>query len=204
MKKLFALLLVLFLAHPAWAVEELTPEMQVKHITDAVLEIIRNDKDLQNNGNTGPATQLIDERVLQPHFNFLHMTKLGLGREWRKASPAQQETLVKEFKVLLVNTYSNALTIYKNPTVNFKTSRYKVTDTDVMIRTQVLQTGTAPVDIDYNVEKLGNEWKVYDVVVAGVSLVTNYRQFFSQEVRKGGIEGAIKSLQTKNQAPGKK
>ncbi|MDD5758241.1 MAG: ABC transporter substrate-binding protein [Desulfobulbaceae bacterium] len=204
MKKLLALLLVFFLATPVLAVEELTPEMQVKKITDAVLEIVRNDTELQKNGNTGPATQLIDERVLQPHFNFLHMTKLGLGREWRKASPAQQDALVKEFKTLLVNTYSNALTIYKDPTVNFKTSRYKATDTDVMIRTQVLQTGIAPVDIDYNVEKLGNEWKVYDVVVAGVSLVTNYRQFFSQEVRKGGIEGAIKSLQAKNQTQGKK
>jgi len=204
MKKLFGLLLALLLATPVWATEALTPEMQIKNITNEVLTIIRNDMELQNNGNTGPAIQLIDDKVLQPHFNFRHMTSLGMGKEWRKASPEQQNILVQEFKTLLVRTYSNALTIYKNPTVDFKPARYQPTDTEVLVRTQVLQPGIKPVDIDYSVEKLENEWKVFDVVVAGVSLVTNYRQFFSQEVRDGGVEGAIKSLQAKNQSPEKK
>jgi len=205
MKKLFGLLLALLLTTPVLAVAEgVTPEMRIKNITDEVLTIIRNDTELQNNGNTGPAIQLIDDKVLQPHFNFRHMTSLGMGKEWRKASPEQQNILVKEFKTLLVRTYSNALTIYKNPTVDFKPARYQPADTEVLVRTQVLQPGIKPVDIDYSVEKVENDWQVFDVVVAGVSLVTNYRQFFSQEVRDGGVEGAIKSLQTKNQTPEKK
>lgn len=204
MKSLLGVLLALLLAVPALALESVTPEMQIKNITDEVLAIIREDADLQNNGKTDTAIKLIDERVLQPHFNFRHMTKLAMGKEWRKATPEQQEVLVKELKTLLVRTYSNALTVYKTPAVAFKPARYQAADTDVLVRTQVLQTGTKPVDIDYGVEKLEDGWKVYDVVVAGVSLVTNYRQFFSQEVNNAGVEGAIKALQTKNQAPEKK
>lgn len=204
MRKIFGLLLTLMLAAPGWAAGVVTPEMQIKDITSAVLDIIHNDPDLQKNGDPGVAIQEIDKKVLQPHFNFRHMTSLGMGKEWRKASPEQQETLVQEFKTLLVRTYSNALTIYKDPTVNYKPVRYQPADPEVMVRTQVLQDGIKPVDIDYNLEKQDNEWKVFDVVVAGVSLVTNYRQFFSQEVRNGGVEGAIKSLRVKNQTLEKK
>ncbi len=201
MNRLFGLILALLVAAPTWAAEALTPETQIKNITNEVLEIIRNDTELQQNGITATAIAMIDAKVLQPHFNFSHMTSLGMGKEWRKASPEQQGLLVREFKTLLVRTYSNALTIYKDPTINFKPARYQPTDTEVLIRTQVLQPGTKTVDIDYSLEKLGDGWKVFDVVVAGVSLVTNYRQFFSQEIRNGGIEGAIKSLQAKNQTP---
>ena len=204
MKKLFGFFLALLLVAPVWAAEVLTPETQIKNITDEVLAIIHKDTELQTNGNTGPATEQIDQKVLQPHFNFRHMTALGMGKEWRKATPAQQDTLVQEFKTLLVKTYSNALNTYKDPVVNFKPARYQPTDTEVLVRTQVVQAGIKPVDIDYSLEKLENEWKVFDVVVAGVSLVTNYRQFFSEEVRKAGVEGAIKSLQVKNQTPEKK
>lgn len=204
MNTVFGLLLALLLATPTWAADVVTPETQIKNITNEVLEIIRNDQELQQNGNTDSAIAMIDAKVLQPHFNFQHMTSLGMGKEWRKATPEQQNLLVQEFKTLLVRTYSNALTIYKDPTVNFKPPRYQPTDPEVLIRTQVLQPGIKPVDIDYSLEKLGDEWKVFDVVVAGVSLVTNYRQFFSQEVRNGGVEGAIKSLQAKNQTPEKK
>lgn len=200
MKKLFGLLLALLMTSPVWAAGGiLTPEEQIKNITDATLDIIHNDQDLQENGNTGPAAQKIDEKVLQAHFNFRRMTTLGMGKEWRKASAAQQDVLVREFKTLLVRTYSNALTIYKNPKVKFKPQRNQPTADEALVRTQVLQPGIQPVDIDYSLEKTGDEWKVFDVVVAGVSLVTNYRQFFGQEVRNGGIEGLIASLQTKNQ-----
>lgn len=204
MNKLFALLLTLLFATPAWTADLVTPETQIKNISDAVLDIIHTDKDLQTSGDTKTAIAMIDSRVLQPHFNFQHMTSLSMGKEWRKASPEQQQVLVQEFKTLLVRTYSNALTIYKDPTVKIKQARYQPTDTEVQIRTQVLQTGIKPVDIDYTLEKVDTGWKVFDVVVAGVSLVTNYRDFFGQEVRQGGIDGAIKSLQAKNQAPEKK
>jgi phospholipid transport system substrate-binding protein len=189
------------LTAPAWATAGLGPEEQTKAFVDQVITIIRNDQDLQSNGKTATATEAIDRTVLQPRFNFRHMTSLAMGKEWRKASPEQQETLVKEFKTLMVKTYSSALTVYTNPAVTFKKSRFQPTDTEVQIRTQVLQPGRQPADIDYVLEKLGEEWQVFDVVVAGVSLVTNYRDFFTQEVRNGGIDGAIKSLQTKNQGP---
>lgn len=204
MKKLIGLLLTFMVMIPAWAAAGLNPEAQTKIFTDKVVNIIRNDHDLQTSGNVATATDLIDRTVLQPHFNFAHMTSLAMGKEWRKASSAQKDVLVHEFKTLMVKTYSSALTIYSNPTVIFKKSRYRATDTEVQIRTQVLQPGHNPVDIDYVLEKMGNEWKVFDVVVAGVSLVTNYRDFFAQEVRNGGIDGAIRSLQTKNQEPTKK
>lgn len=204
MKKIIGFLLTILVTIPAWAGASLTPEAQTKIFTDKVINIIRNDHDLQTNGNVTNATDMIDRTVLQPHFNFNHMTALAMGKEWRKATPAQQNTLVGEFKTLMVKTYSSALTIYTNPTVEFKKSRYRSTDTEVQIRTKVIQPGHNPVDIDYILEKQGDEWKVFDVVVAGVSLVTNYRDFFTQEVRKGGVEGAIKSLQEKNQGPEKK
>jgi phospholipid transport system substrate-binding protein len=200
MKRLFGLLFALLVVAPQWAgaADIVPPDVQIKNITNEVLDIISKDKDLQENGKTGPAIEKIDAKVLQPHFNFSHMTSLAMGKEWRKATPEQKKVLIQEFKTLLVRTYSNALTIYKTPTVKFKPSHFQPTDTEVLIRTQVLQPGINPADIDYSLEKVGDEWKVFDVVVDGVSLVTNYRDFFAQEVRKGGIEGAIKSLQTKN------
>ena len=204
MKRVFGLLLALLVAAPVWSAAALTPEAQIKQISDEVLEIIHNDINLQKDGDTTSATAEIDAKVLQPHFNFRHMTILGMGKEWRKASPEQQDILVREFKTLLVRTYSNALSIYKDPTVKFKPARYKPTDTEVLVRTKVLQAGTKPIDIDYSLEKLGDDWKVFDVVVGGVSLVTNYRQYFGQEVKQGGIEGLIKSLEAKNQEKEKK
>jgi len=203
-KLLYSLLITLLLAVPVWAADLVAPEVHVKNMTNEVLDIIRNDQELQSKGDTKAAIARIDSEVLQPHFNFKHMTSLSMGKEWRKATPEQQELLVQEFKTLLVRTYSNALTIYKTPTVKIKPARYQPTDTEVQIRTQVVQPGVKTVDIDYTLEKLDNTWKVFDVVVAGVSLVTNYRDFFGQEVRKGGIEGAIKALQTKNQSPEQK
>lgn len=205
MKKIFGLLLALLIAAPQWAgaADMLTPEAQIKNISNEVLDIISKDKNLQEKGNIATAIAKIDAMVLQPHFNFSHMTKLAMGKEWRKASPEQKKVLVQEFKTLLVRTYSNALTIYKTPTVIIKPSHNRPTDPEALIRTRVEQPGKSPVDIDYSLEMTGNEWKVFDVVVAGVSLVTNYRNFFAQEVRRGGVEGAIKSLRTKNNSPAK-
>jgi phospholipid transport system substrate-binding protein len=106
--------------------------------------------------------------------------------------------LTQEFKALLVRTYSNALTQYRNQQIDFKPLKAKPEDTDVVVRTEVRQPGAKAVQIDYNLEKLADGWKVYDVLVAGVSLVTNYRDDFGKEVRTGGIDGLIKSLKDKN------
>ena len=135
-----------------------------------------------------------------PHFNFSRMTALAVGRNWPKANPEQQKLLTNEFRNLLVRTYSSALATYKNQVIEFKPLRAAAGDTEVTVRTQVKQSGSESVSIDYAMEKASDGWKVYDVVVGGVSLVTNYRETFNAEIRDGGIDGLIKSLASKNRS----
>lgn len=190
-----ALLLWMLAAAPVFA-DEQTPDVMIKAVTNEVLQIVRTDKELQS-GNTKRAIELVEEKVL-PHFNFTRMTQLAVGRDWRTASPEQQQLLAEEFKTLLVRTYSNALTSYRDQAVDFKPFKMQPGETDVVVRSEIKQPGGQPVQLDYSLAKSNNDWKVYDVVVAGVSLVTNYREQFMQEVRNGGIDGLIKSLQKKN------
>ncbi len=177
--------------------QETAPDALVKNVTTEVLEIIRTDKDIKA-GNTQRVIDLVEKKVL-PHFNFTRMTALAVGKDWRQASPAQQKILTDEFRDLLVRTYSNALTAYKNETVEYRPFKLQTGETDVTVRTQIHQPGARqPIALDYSLEKNGNGWKVYDVVVAGVSLVTNYRSSFATEIRNGGIDGLIKTLKAKN------
>ncbi|MEY3201062.1 MAG: hypothetical protein RIR70_612 [Pseudomonadota bacterium] len=197
--RFFAALVCAFLAFGNAFAEDLPPDVLIKNVSNEVLTIVRQDKDIQA-GNTKKAMELIDTKVL-PHFNFTRMTALAVGRDWRSATPEQQKLLVSEFRTLLVRTYSNALSAYRDQTLEFKPLRMGAGDTDVLVRSEVRQPGSKPVSIDYSLEKGPNGWKVYDVVVAGVSLVTTYRETFAAEVRTSGIDGLIKSLQAKNQAP---
>lgn len=178
------------------AAQELAPDALVKSVTGDVLQIVRTDKDIQS-GNTRRVIELIDQKVL-PHFDFMHMTRLAVGRDWRTATPDQQKALAAEFKTLLVRTYANAFTSYKDQSVDFKPFKMQAGETDVLVRSEIKQPGGKPVQLDYNLAKEANGWKVYDVIVAGVSLVTNYREQFGQEVRAGGVDGLIKSLQKRN------
>ena len=194
MKKLIVLAFTTLLA--SFAQAQTAPDVLVKQVTEEVLEIVRKDRDIQN-GNAKKAIELVDAKVI-PHFNFQHMTALAVGKDWRKASPQQQQQLTSEFKTLLVRTYSNALTSYKNQTVVYKPSKMQAGDTSVVVRTEVVQPGSKPVQLDYSLEKQGDAWKVYDVVVAGVSLVTNYRDTFKQEVSNTGLDGLITMLSNRN------
>lgn len=181
------------------------PDAMVQRVTEEVLDIVRKDKDIQA-GNSQKIMELADKKVL-PHFNFSHMTALAVGKDWRKASPQQQQQLTNEFRVLLVRTYSNALIGYKNQKVVYKPFKMNPGDTDVLVRTEIVQPGAKPVQLDYSLELLDGGWKVYDVVVAGISLVTNYRDQFAQEVRANGIDGLIATIAAKNkslEAGGKK
>ncbi|WP_412479093.1 phospholipid-binding protein MlaC [Azonexus sp. IMCC34839] len=196
MKKLFSLFAGVFLSTAVFANE--TPDALVQRVTDEVLDIVRKDKDIQS-GNTQKAIELVDKKVL-PYFNFQHMTALALGKEWKKASPQQQTQLTAEFKTLLVRTYSNALTSYKNQKIVYKPFKMADGESDVLVRTEIQQPGAKPVQLDYSLEKLDGNWKVYDVVVAGISLVTNYRDQFAQEVRANGIDGLIASIAAKNKS----
>ena len=200
MRLLAAIGSLLLLAPLFASAEETTPDVLVKNVTNEVLDIIRKDKDIQS-GNAHKAAELIEAKVL-PNFDFDRMTALAVGREWRNANPEQQKALTSEFHTLLVRTYANALTAYKSQTIDFKPFKAAAGDTDVVVRTEVRQPGAKSIPIDYSLQKDGSgKWKVYDVIVGGVSLVTSYRDQFRQQVAAGGIDGLIKSLQTKNQGP---
>jgi len=176
----------------------LAPDQLIKTVSSEVLEIIRKDKEIQA-GNSKKILELIETKVL-PHFNFTHMTQLALARDWRVANPAQQKTLTDEFRTLLVRTYSKALTEYKNQAIEYKPFTLKNGETDVKVRSQIVQAGAKPISLDYYLEMLPQGWKVYDIEVSGISLVTNYRDSFASEVRNNGIEGLIATLQKKNRS----
>src|SRR5437660_3873734 len=176
--------------------QEVPPDQLVKTVTLEVVELITKDKEIQA-GNRAKLVQLIDAKVL-PHFNFGAMTALALGQSWNKANPEQKKRLMEEFRTLLVRTYASALAAYSEQKFDFRPLRAKPTDTDVTVQVRVLQPGTQPVPIDYSMEKTASGWKVYDVMVGGVSLVANYRTEFNNVVRESGIDGLVKNLNAKN------
>jgi phospholipid transport system substrate-binding protein len=196
MKWLFSLLFGLMLSAPPAFAQEDSPDTLIKKVTEEVLTIVRQDKDIQN-GNKRKVIELVEVKVL-PHFNFQRMTALAMGRDWNKANPDQKKRLAEEFKTLLVRTYSNALTGYKDQTIRYKPTKMPGGDADVVVKTEVMQPGGKPIQLDYSLEKQPEGWKVYDVIVAGVSLVTNYRDTFNQEVRANGVDGLIQMLSNKN------
>jgi phospholipid transport system substrate-binding protein len=198
MKRLFGLLglCVSLLFGTAASAADLAPDVLVKDVTTEVLDLVRQDKDIRN-GNTPKVLELVETKVV-PHFNFTRMTRLALGRDGKQASPAQMTSLVEEFRTMLVRTYSKALSEYRDQEIVYKPLKMAATDADVKVRTEIRQSGGKPVQLDYYLEKTAAGWKVYDMEVGGVSLVTNYRSSFSQEIRVNGIDGLIRSLQAKN------
>lgn len=184
---------------PLAALAEDTPDALVKRIADEVITIIKSDKDMQN-GNSAKVVQLAEEKVL-PHFDFTRMTRLAVGRNWAQATPEQREALIKEFRTLLVRTYSTSLSQYRNQKIDVKPLLAAAGDQDVLVRTAVLQEGGPPIPIDYRMEKASDGWKVYDVVIDGASLVTTYRGSFNDQIQRSGIAGLVKSLQDRNRSP---
>ncbi len=180
--------------------QTVAPDVLVKTITDEVTAVIKKDKDIQS-GDTRKAADLIESKIV-PHFNFTRMARLAMGRNWRSATPEQQKELASEFKTLLVRTYSTALTNYRDQQIDYKPLRAKPDDNEVTVKSDVKQSGSSqPVSIDYEMEKTDKGWKIYDVKVGGVSLVTTYRDTFASEVREHGVDGLIKSLAAKNREP---
>jgi len=192
------ILIALFLAclPSAYAQDTTPPDVLVKNVTSEVVEIIAKDKEIRS-GDRSKLIAVIDAKVL-PHFNFNSMTALAMGQNWRAATPEQRKLLVEEFRTLLVRTYASALAAYSEQKFDYRPLRAKPTDTDVTVQVRVIQPGAQPVPIDYAMEKTAAGWKVYDVMVGGVSLVANYRTEFATVVRSSGIDGLIKELQAKN------
>jgi len=189
--------IILIAALCAFAVHaQEAPDALVRRSTNEILAALKADKDLQA-GNQQKIEKLADEKIL-PYFNFVRMTQLAVGRNWRDASDTQKKSLIDEFRRLLVRTYSTSLTQYRDQTIEVKPLKIAAADTDVVVKTNVNQPGGQPIPIDYSLEKAQDGWKVYDVLIDGVSLVTNYRSSFNTEIQKSGIDGLIKSLVDRN------
>jgi phospholipid transport system substrate-binding protein len=197
MIKLFSLLFLSVLASTAGA-QDMAPDLLVKNITNEVIGIIKQDKDIRA-GNRAKINALVEAKVL-PHFDFDRMTALAMGRNWRKADAEQKKQLVDQFRTLLVRTYSGALAHYKNEVIEFMPLHAGAGDTDVTVRTQVKRSGTEPIGINYSMEKTPGGWKVYDVTVGGASLVISYRDSFNSEIQQNGVDGLIKALANKNRS----
>jgi phospholipid transport system substrate-binding protein len=175
------------------------PDVLVKKTSEEVLSIIRSDKEIRA-GNTARISQLIEEKVA-PHFDFNRMTRLAVGRPWREATPDQREALTREFRTLLVRSYSAAFTAYTGIAIEYRPHRMNAGDTETVVQTLIkLPGGAQPISVDYDMESSPEGWKVYDVRVAGASLIINYRNLFAQEIQAGGLDGLLKSLVEKNKA----
>jgi len=179
----------------AQAQEITPPDVLVKNVTLEVVDIIRKDKDLQNDRKKVVA--LIETKVV-PHFNFPSMTASAVGAAWAKATPEQKTRLTDEFRTLMVRTYASSIAAYKDQRFDFRPLRAKPTDTDVTVQVRVLQQGAEPVKLDYDMEKTARGWKVWDVRIADISLTANYRTEFANIMRNSGIDGLVTALHNKN------
>jgi len=186
--------LLLALAIPALAQE--APDALVKRVSQEALQIIKTDPKVQA-GDQARIRDLIETK-LTPHFDIDRMTALAAGRAYRSATPEQKKRLGEEFKTLLIRTYSSALNQYRDQTIDYKPLRADPNATDVIVRTEVQKAGGSPVQMDYSMQKGASGWKAYDVVVGGVSLVTNYRDEFNGTIQASGVDGLVKLLSDKN------
>jgi len=178
------------------AAQELAPDQLVQKITNDVLAAIKSDKDLAA-GDKQKALKLAEEKVL-PYIDFEQATRLAVGRAWSQASAEQKKRLVSEFRNMLVRTYSNAISAYQGQTLKVLPSHGKQDPEDTTVRTQFVRAGGQPLPIEFHMRQADKTWKVYDIVVEGVSLVITYRSEFAAVVKQEGIDGLIKRLAQKN------
>ncbi|MFN7753397.1 MAG: phospholipid-binding protein MlaC [Pseudomonadota bacterium] len=197
-RSLLALLLLSASGAPLHA-QEIAPDALVRSTIDQVIAGIKADKAIQ----AGDLKRILEfAEGFAQHFNFTRMTRLAMGANWKQASPTQQEALVREFRDLLLRTYAVAMREYRNQTVDVKPVRLAPGQNDVQVRTTVNQPGAQPITIDYDMERTPRGWLVYDVTVAGVSLVVNFRSSFDSEIRKSGVDGLVKQLAERNRNAG--
>jgi len=180
------------------AMAGMTPDQLVKKTADDVIEVIKNDKDIQA-GNQQKIFALAEEKIL-PNFDFEKVSRLVLGKNWTNATPEQKTAFQAEFKTLLLRTYATALSKYKNQTIEYKPFRMEAGADSATVKTAIQQPGGDPISVDYSLGKKADDWKVFDIVIEGVSLVTNYRSQFAQEIRQNGLDSLTKKLADKNKA----
>ena len=194
-KWIFSFIIILF---STLVFAGLAPDELVRKTADDVISAIKSDKDIQS-GNKQKIYQLAEEKIL-PSFDFEKISRLVLGKAWRKATDLQKKQFKSEFRSLLLRTYSIALSKYKDQGIEIKPMRMKPADEIVTVKTEIVQDGAQPIKVNYALAKNGNTWLVFDIVIEGVSLVTNYRSQFSSEIRKGGMDSLNKKLAKKNKS----
>ena len=187
-----------FTAHAA---DNSAPDLLIRQLSLDVLETVKSDKAIQG-GDVRKINTLVNEKIM-PHVDFQRITATAVGRFWRQATPDQQQKLMDEFKILLVRTYSGALSQIKDQTIAMKPLRAAAEDTEVVVRTEIRGRGADPIQLDYRLEKVGAIWKIYDVNVLGIWLADQYKNSFAQEIGANGIDGLIKALAAKNAAAAK-
>ena len=193
---LLAFLSCLIFFQPVWAEEKL-PDQVLKEMMGEVLTTLSADESYRT--DSAKLNQLVEKNIF-PHINFRRMTALAVGKDWRKASEEEKTRLTQAFTTLLVRTYSNALANYGNEKVVYKPVKIEEGATEVLAKIEIQQPGSKPVNFDTRLEKKEGTWKVYDVAVEGISLVTNYREQFTQTLRKGGFPALIDLLENQSQS----
>lgn len=196
-RKLFAAILTVgVLGFGGAAQAQEAADAFVKRISQEVLETAKTDKDIQS-GNQQKILEVVQAKIL-PNVDFQRMTSLAAGRYWREATPAQQKRLTEEFRDLLVFTYAGAIAQINDQQLTFQPMRNEPADTDVEVRSQVVQQRGEPIQLNYRLSKSGDSWKIYDLNVLGAWLVETYKGNFASEISKGGIDGLIKTLSDRN------
>lgn len=200
MKRIVALcfLWILMVASMAARAEPVEPDLLIKNVAQDVLAVVKQ----QGGDPAGDRERLlamVDTKVL-PHFDFVRMTRLAAGKNWRRATPEQKEVLVAEFRNLLVNTYTNAFARYQDQTVEVMPVETHPDVDEVTVKTLILKPGEQRITVDYELKRTRDGWKVFDFTVEGVSLIVVYRSVFTREVKQGGIERLIRTLAEKNAA----
>lgn len=176
--------------------EVVAPDALISTTVQEVLTIVKQDKDIQA-GNQKKILDLVDAKVL-PHFDFMRMTQLAVGKHWRTATPEQKQALTTEFRNMLVRTYTKAFTVYRDQTVDIKPFKMAADATEVTVKTTINKPGSPPIPVDYEMIKKADGWKAFDVSIEGVSMVTSYRGTFTSEIQEKGIDGLIKTLADRN------
>ena len=201
--RLAAAMLATGLTAGAWplahAADE-APDAMMKRLSDEVLAIIKTDKLVQS-GDISRIMQVVDSKIM-PNVNFQRMTSAAVGPAWRQATPEQRQRLQEEFKLLLVRTYSGALSQVADESISMKPMRAAPTDTEVVVRSEIRGRGE-PIQLEYRLEKtpgVGAGWKIYNLNVLGVWLVETYRSQFSQEINAKGVDGLIAALVERNRS----
>lgn len=191
----FGLVLALVGLQPAWAAQD--PQALVKQTSDEVLAAVK-DRKAELDAAPEKIYGLVEHIVL-PHFDFVRMSKLVLGKNWRKASDAQRDAFVVQFREMLVRTYGVALLNYSGQEIRYLPTPDIGDATKASVNTEVRDNGAPPIPINYRLSLKDGEWKVFDIVIDGISLVSNYRTGFNTEIRRYGLDKLISKLNERNQ-----